>query len=223
MIFYGKSLIGIQTLTGGIDRIVRLYLRDDLRGVVKAEPLEINHPLFVQPTTGDMMGDEFHYIANSQLRSFDEKGMIFPMEKLQDPVILKIDLLDSERAELLQVHENGRNAHMKADAHLLLQDSPDEFITVGSGKIGRVTRNQEQEMFNSYFEGAKYSEYSDLEPPIVHVSNDGNSGWLITRIRSRRTQAGKEQEFVYAGIMTYEKRDGKWIRSANVSTFEPQG
>ncbi len=27
-------------------------------------------------------------------------------------------------------------------------------------------------------------------------------------------------EFVYAGIMLYEKHDGKWLRVANVSTFE---
>jgi hypothetical protein len=50
-------------------------------------------------------------------------------------------------------------------------------------------------------------------------------GWVITRVRVRRTQkdatgAGKEAGFVYAGIMTYEKRDGRWVRVANVSTFE---
>ena len=50
-------------------------------------------------------------------------------------------------------------------------------------------------------------------------------GWVITRVRVRRTQkdatgAGKEARFVYAGIMTYEKRDGRWVRVANVSTFE---
>ena len=50
--------------------------------------------------------------------------------------------------------------------------------------------------------------------------------WMITRVRVRRVQkdtAGVEREerFVYAGIMTYEKRKGKWVRVANVSTFEP--
>jgi hypothetical protein len=51
--------------------------------------------------------------------------------------------------------------------------------------------------------------------------------WMIIRVRVRRTQkdaAGKEVEekFIYAGIMTYEKKGGKWIRVANVSTFEPR-
>jgi hypothetical protein len=49
---------------------------------------------------------------------------------------------------------------------------------------------------------------------------------MITRIRVKRTQkdaAGveKERKFIYAGIMTYEKKAGKWLRVANVSTFEP--
>jgi hypothetical protein len=65
-----------------------------------------------------------------------------------------------------------------------------------------------------------------MEPPIVRVSQDGTLGWVITRTRVRRTQkdaAGAETEtrFVYAGITTYEKRDGRWRRVANVSTFEP--
>jgi len=49
--------------------------------------------------------------------------------------------------------------------------------------------------------------------------------WMIVRTRVRRTTRleGSEEEretsFVYAGIMTYEKQDGQWVRVANVSTF----
>lgn len=48
---------------------------------------------------------------------------------------------------------------------------------------------------------------------------------MITRYKVRRVQktadgADKEEKFVYAGIMTYEKRDGRWMRVANVSTVE---
>jgi hypothetical protein len=49
--------------------------------------------------------------------------------------------------------------------------------------------------------------------------------WMIVRTHVRRAEpddAGGRRacEFVYAGIMTYEKRDGRWARIANVSTFE---
>jgi hypothetical protein len=48
---------------------------------------------------------------------------------------------------------------------------------------------------------------------------------MIVRTRIRRVQKNasgeeKEEKAVYAGIMTYEKRDGRWVRVANVSTFE---
>ncbi|HMW01195.1 MAG TPA: hypothetical protein PKE58_13750, partial [Acidobacteriota bacterium] len=59
----------------------------------------------------------------------------------------------------------------------------------------------------------------------VRVSNDASLAWMIVRTRVRRTQkqadgSDKERSFVYAGIMTYEKKKGKWVRVANVSTFE---
>jgi hypothetical protein len=79
--------------------------------------------------------------------------------------------------------------------------------------------------FDDYFKNAKYYEWDDLEPPIVRISDDASMAWMIARTKVRRTQklaTGEEKEraFVYAGIMTYEKRQGKWVRVANVSTFE---
>ncbi|MCI0415568.1 hypothetical protein L0222_22565 [bacterium] len=133
--------------------------------------------------------------------------------------------LSEEEAGLLKMHEQDRRAHFETDVELLLESSPDLFITVARGKIDRVTRQQEREMFTQYFQNATYYEWNNLEPPIVRVSKDGTMGWIISRIKVRRVQkdsTGKEQEqqFVYAGIMTYEKVQGKWIRHANVSTFE---
>jgi hypothetical protein len=47
---------------------------------------------------------------------------------------------------------------------------------------------------------------------------------MIVRVRVRKTQpddSGESHEriFVYAGIMTYEKRNGRGLRIANLSTF----
>ena len=44
--------------------------------------------------------------------------------------------------------------------------------------------------------------------------------WILSRTRVRRRQDGKERTFVYAGMMAYEKRDGRWNRVGNASTFE---
>jgi hypothetical protein len=132
---------------------------------------------------------------------------------------------EKEKAELLRLHKSDREAHFKTDVDLLQESAPEEFIAVSDGKIHLTTKSDERKRFAEYFKGAKYYEWDDVEEPIVRISKDGSMAWMITRIRVRRTQkdaAGKEQEqkFIYAGIMTYEKRDGKWMRVANVSTFE---
>ena len=126
---------------------------------------------------------------------------------------------------MLRLHKSDREAHFRTDIEQLQVSAPKEFITVSGGKIYRVTKSAELKHFTDYFKGAKYYEWDDVEEPIIRISKDGSMGWMITRIQVRRTQksgagAETERKFIYAGIMTYEKRDGKWVRVANVSTFE---
>lgn len=134
--------------------------------------------------------------------------------------------LNKEKAELLQSHRADREAHFKTDVDMLQRNAPEEFIAVSRGKINKAKKSDTRKMFTEYFKNAKYSEWDDLEEPIVRISNDGSMAWMITRVKVKRTQTGtdgkeREEKFVYAGIMTYEKIDGRWMRVANVSTFEP--
>jgi hypothetical protein len=134
--------------------------------------------------------------------------------------------LERERAELLRLHRAAREAHFKTDVDLLFENSPEEFISVSNGRVSRSRTAEGRKVFADYFRGAKYYEWDDVEEPIVRISKDASMAWMITRIRVRRVQkdaagAEREERFVYAGIMTYEKRDGRWVRVANVSTFEP--
>jgi hypothetical protein len=134
--------------------------------------------------------------------------------------------LEREKAELLRLHKSAREAHFKTDVDLLFENSPEEMISVSRGKVSRSGRAEGRKMFAEYFRGAKYYEWDDLEEPVIRVSKDASMAWMITRIRVRRVQrdaagAEREEKFIYAGIMTYEKRGGRWVRVANVSTFEP--
>jgi len=133
--------------------------------------------------------------------------------------------VEKEKAELLKLHQQDRRAHFQTDVDLLLAHHPEEFVSVRSGKINRPKKADTRKVFTESFKGATYSEWDDLEPPIIRVSNDGSLGWIIVRLKVRRMKkdaagAEKEEKFVYAGIMTYEKRDGRWVKVANVSTFE---
>ena len=134
--------------------------------------------------------------------------------------------LEKEINELLKIHKQDREAHFRTDVELLLSHHPAEgFISVTQGKISRRDKAAGRQRYETYFKQAKYYEWDDLEPPIIRVSKDGTLAWMITRLKVRRTQkdssgAEQEQKFVYAGITTFEKKEGKWIRTANVSTLE---
>ncbi|HEX2061295.1 MAG TPA: SMP-30/gluconolactonase/LRE family protein [Thermoanaerobaculia bacterium] len=80
------KLIGIQNAIGR-PRVIRI---DPATGVV--ENLESRNPRFEIPTTGAVAGDELYFIANPGLRSFDDAGKIWPIEKLEDPVMLRLAL-----------------------------------------------------------------------------------------------------------------------------------
>jgi hypothetical protein len=132
-------------------------------------------------------------------------------------------------SELLEIHLRGYEAHRKTDLEALLAHAQDGFIYVRNGAISRTNTSDMRENMRKYFKDVTYHVYEDLESPIIRASEDGKMGWIICRTHARRSQkdsaTGKVnlEEFVYAGITTYELRDGKWYQVANVSTFEPTG
>src|SRR3954451_4530224 len=135
-------------------------------------------------------------------------------------------IVEVARQELLALHAGDRAAHFATDPAALIAAQTEPFISVRDGAIQEVTREATRQMFTRSFAGATYHEWDDLQPPIVHVAQDGSIAWMIVRTKVRRTKVAadgraEEQAFIYAGIMTYERRDGRWVRTANVSTFEP--
>lgn len=72
--------------------VARLKLDGDGLRVTALEVLESQHPLFDEPSTGVIVGDVLYYIANSQQGRYDGGGTLFPLERLYQPVILKLPL-----------------------------------------------------------------------------------------------------------------------------------
>lgn len=89
--FYENSLVAIQNFDQP-NRVARFFLDNSGNRVARVEILEANHPLYKIPTTGTIDGKIFYYVANSQLRSFDENGKILPLDQLQNITILKLGL-----------------------------------------------------------------------------------------------------------------------------------
>ncbi len=136
----------------------------------------------------------------------------------------KVDL-EKEKAELLKMHQISRKAHFETNAEMLLQDQGKDFISVSDGKIKKPKLEESKTFFKAYFKDVKYFAWDNLEPPIIQVSKDATMAWVIVRVKVHRIQkqptgADREISFIYAGIETYEKQKGKWVKTANVSTFE---
>lgn len=153
--------------------------------------------------------------------------MFIQRQPIFDAANMNDNIIEQAKQELLAIHANDRRAHFATDADALLAYHPDTFINVRDGAIRRMPRETIRESFKSYFENAEYHEWDDLEPPIVRIADDASIAWMIvrTRVRRKKTDASgiaQDEEFVYAGIMTYEHQDGRWVRTANVSTFEPR-
>ncbi len=89
MYYYKGSLVCVQN---GLKRISRLYLDKTGTKIEKLEVLEKRNPHFIIPTTGAIVGDEFWYIANSQLRALKPDGTLIPEDQRKNIVILKTKL-----------------------------------------------------------------------------------------------------------------------------------
>jgi sugar lactone lactonase YvrE len=88
---HDRHLIAVQN-GAGVERIVRFRLSPALDAIEAEEILESRNPLFEIPTTGVVAGESFFFIANSQLRSLDEKGGLKPEAKLEEVVVLTVPL-----------------------------------------------------------------------------------------------------------------------------------
>ena len=87
--FYRNALIAHQP--SWYQRVIRLELDSRQERVTSWTTIERHHPRFDFPTTGEVAGDSYYYIANAQLRRFRD-GKIFPWDSLQPVLVLRTDL-----------------------------------------------------------------------------------------------------------------------------------
>ena len=83
------ALIGVRPDAPGVWR----YELDPAgTSIVGGRGLLTSHPSFDGPTTGVIVGDELHFIANAQFDKVGEGGLLPPLEGLADPVVLALPL-----------------------------------------------------------------------------------------------------------------------------------
>jgi ketosteroid isomerase-like protein len=131
-----------------------------------------------------------------------------------------------ERAKLEEILESQRTAHLELDADRLVEHVAERLVSVDRGVITTQTRDEVRAMFASYFQGATYFAWEDLEPPLIEISADGSLAWVVRRVEADREEpdgAGgrRRRRLVSAFTSTFEKVNGRWRMTTVTSTFAP--
>lgn len=131
----------------------------------------------------------------------------------------------TDRARILALHEVVLEAHRQNDVDMLMADAADDYILVTNGEVIYPSKEERRERFSEYFAITTFDKYEDSIPPVVRISADGSMAWLVARVSvtgmQRISDNDQQLAFISAWIELYEKRDGRWIQTGNVSNFKP--
>ena len=134
--------------------------------------------------------------------------------------------MDAELAALLDHHNRQREAHINYDVDLILELTADEVINLDSGQEFTSSREEIRAQFQQYFNGVRFEEWDDIEPPEFKISRDGTLAVAIVqkRLSVRNKQEGVDSPVVtteFAWLAVLEKIDGKWKATAFATTRKP--
>ena len=136
----------------------------------------------------------------------------------------KIDF-DLLKEEILSLHKASIAAHLEKNIPFFTQDVSDDFVTVSRGEISKPTKEETNIMFTNYLENTEFSEYRDLQEPIIGFSKDGSMAWSIVQVKGigkRKIEDGTiaDLDFVSSWMMLYERQGDKWVKLVNASSFK---
>jgi len=130
------------------------------------------------------------------------------------------------RREILDLHLKTIAAHWKKDPGFFTAHMADGYFAVQKGEVRRPTRQEIAAEYERYLGTTTFTEYRDLQEPLIGFSKDGSVAWSVVRVKvagSQREGTGPASEFdlVWAWITLYERKDGRWVWLGEASTFKP--
>ena len=132
----------------------------------------------------------------------------------------------AEESALLALHERVLEAHRSGDVEDWMIMEADTILSANRGTISLSVASERREMRQGYLGSTDFSVYRDLRPPVVRVSEDGTLGWVVAEVEMKGVQvsdSGEKEpiEAIWAWIELYEKLDGEWKSTGNVSNRRP--
>lgn len=136
--------------------------------------------------------------------------------------------LEQRRQEILALHASLIQAHLDKDAAFLAEPTADDYLSVARGEVVAMTAADVEARLAPYLAATEFSHYTDVEEPIVGLSDDGSIAWSIVQVRvaGTRTGSGDEQlsfDTRWAWLTLYRRVGDNWQRIADVSTNRPFG
>ncbi len=117
-------------------------------------------------------------------------------------------------AELRELHERARRAHLQGDVALMAGDWSDQVVSASGGDLITSDKAGLTRFFATYFGQVKYLEWRDVAPPALSVSPDGRMAWMAVKVEARflsRAESAKgEQRFKSSWIATYRREGCQW-------------
>ena len=125
-------------------------------------------------------------------------------------------------ATLRALHEDSLRAHREGDWRFFGKGIGDDLVLGSRGEIVIPDRGETLERFRDYLGRTDFSAYHDASEPIVHVSEDGTMGWVLAHIyiagiQDKGEPSESKYDTTWTWVSIFEKRNGKWLRVANVS------
>ncbi len=122
--------------------------------------------------------------------------------------------LEKERALLLASNERQKAAHFEGSPELLLAEMADTVYTVQRGVIRVTTKPEMLQRWEAYFKSVKYSQWDDLQEPLIHISADASQASVSVNKITVSTlvddpAAGVDTTY-FAWTSGYRKVNGAW-------------
>ncbi|MHA2030008.1 MAG: hypothetical protein ACXAB7_17020 [Candidatus Kariarchaeaceae archaeon] len=133
--------------------------------------------------------------------------------------------LEQLRSDLMTHHQNEIAAHLEKDIGFFTKNVSDNYLSVSRGDIHYPTKDEISKNFTSYLQNTTFSEYKDINDPIINFSDDYSVAWVVYQVKVvgiQTIEENKEREldFVCAWITVYHRQNDTWVRLADVSTFK---
>ncbi len=134
----------------------------------------------------------------------------------------------TDEQQLLRLHRIAMDDHFFSRTDEMKTIRGDSVTIVNDGDIHRMTGKEFDATMGRIMESRDYLVYDDLVRPIVNISEDGTLGTVIAQISASGVRfddnglPDSPLEFVSAWIELYEKVQGQWRLTGNVSNFRPR-